>query len=125
MILFKYVQILLQQFSTDSGSTTFTFIFNIIASPKITHSYWFIKILFFFMLNNIPNFSKYSVFNCFIFFFKSKKISYIICFFLFCFFILKIFLTSLIMLSSIFYFLQVFKFSSLYIVKKISFFLKV
>ena len=80
---------------------TVTFIFNIIVTPKITYSYRFIII--FFMLKKVPNISNYSTFNSFIFFFQSKKISYIInCSIIyFLFFNLKRFLNSLIEVSSI------------------------
>ena len=44
-------------------------------TPKITYSYWFLKI--FFMLEKVPNISNYSVFDCFIFLSQSKRISYI------------------------------------------------
>ena len=48
-------------------STTVIFRFNIILTPRITHSDWFM-IIFLYMLKKT---------NCFIFFFQSKKISYI------------------------------------------------
>ena len=53
MISFKYGLILLRYFSRCFTSITFTFIFNIIVTPKITHSYWFIIIFLFFMLKKI------------------------------------------------------------------------
>ena len=56
-------------------SITFTLIFNKIISLKIIYFYWFI-IISFFMLKKIPNISNYSAFNCFIFIFWSKNISY-------------------------------------------------
>ena len=51
--------------------------FNIIVTPKIAHSNWFMIISFFFMLKKILNISKYSIFNCFSFSFFSKQICYI------------------------------------------------
>ena len=49
-------------------SITLTFIFNVIITPKITYSHWFIISFFFFMFKKIPIISNYSVFNCLIFF---------------------------------------------------------
>ena len=47
----------------------FTFVFNIIITPKSIYSYRFVMILFFFfILKNIPNISKYYMFNFFNFF---------------------------------------------------------
>ena len=69
MMSFKSGLILLRYSSTDSVTINVTFVFNIIATAKMTYSYWFIIILFFFMLKKILNISKYSIFNCFSFFF--------------------------------------------------------
>ena len=78
---FKTGLTLLRYSSTDSISflpllLSYSIKFNIIVTPKIAYSYLFI-ILFFFMLKKILNISKYSIFNCFSFFFFSKQISYI------------------------------------------------
>ena len=84
MMSFKYGVILLKYSSTDSVLfLSVFFVFNIVFTPKITYSYWFVIIFFIFMLKKILNIYKYSIFNCFIFFSS-----------------LKIFLISLIMFSS-------------------------
>ena len=61
-------------------------IFNIIITSKIIYSYWFI-ITFFFILKKIPNICNRFIFDWFIFFFQSNKISYIFncCVIYFCF----------------------------------------
>ena len=76
---FKYGLILLRYSSTD-GILFLSLFFGIQYNfpQKITYSYWFIIIFFFFMLKKMLNISEYPVFNCFSFFFKSKKISYVI-----------------------------------------------
>ena len=83
--------------------------------------YWFIRISFF-MFKVIPSVCNYFVFNCFVFFFWSKRVivSLIAALFVsfFSFFNLKRFLISLVMSSSKFYILQALHFSSLYVVKK-------
>ena len=105
-----------------SVSITVTLIFDIIVTPNIFFFYWFVII--FFKLRKVPNISYYAIFDCLIFFFQSKKISYIskciVIYFFFFFCNLERCLTSLIMLSSIFYLFQSLDFSSLYIVKKIN-----
>ena len=57
LMSFKYGLISLRYSSTDSVlflslllSIAVTFVFNIIVSPKINYSYWFIIILFFFFM---------------------------------------------------------------------------
>ena len=81
-------------------SITIALVFNIIPTPKITCSYWFI-IIFFFLPKKTPNILDYSDFDCLIFFFQSKNISYIFnCVAVFYFFSPEKFLTCLIMLSS-------------------------
>ena len=69
--------------------------------------------LFFFLLKKISNITIYSVFDCFIFFFHSKRIYYTFNSFIFFFFSLERFFASLIILSSPFYLFQaVFSFLS-------------
>ena len=79
MILFKYGYILSRYSSTDN---TFCyncyFVSSIIVIPKISYSCWFIITLLFSMLTEILNISEHSIFNCFSFFFYSKKILYIL-----------------------------------------------
>ena len=58
-----------------SVSITVTLIFDIIVTPNIFFFYWFVII--FFKLRKVPNISYYAIFDCLIFFFQSKKISYI------------------------------------------------
>ena len=53
-----------------------SFIFNISNAIKITYSYW-VVIIFFFLFKNVLNISIDFLFDCFIFFFWSKKISYV------------------------------------------------
>ena len=80
MMSFKNGLILLRYSSTDRvlflvsylmvSYFTNSFVFTIIVTSKITFSYWFIIIFFFFfMLKKNLNISKYSIFNCFSFFF--------------------------------------------------------
>ena len=73
---FKYDLILLEYYSTDSVLflSLLLFVFNIIVTPQITYSNRVIKLFCFFMLKKILNISKHSIFNCFSFFFFSKKI---------------------------------------------------
>ena len=60
LMSFKYSVILLKSSSIHSVySITFTAIFHIFVTPKITYSYWFITIFFFFMLKKISYISKY------------------------------------------------------------------
>ena len=60
---------------------TITFIFDLIDVPKITCSNWFIKMLFVFKKGF--NISNCSIFNCFIFLFQFKSISFTFNYFFF------------------------------------------
>ena len=62
MMSFNY-GLILSRHSTIS--ITVTFIFNIIITPKIRYSYWFM-IIFLFLLKKSPNISNYAIFNCFV-----------------------------------------------------------
>ena len=81
MMLFKYDLILSRYSLIDRVLFLLPFLlpsyFNIIVVPKVTCSCWFVTVLLFFMLKQVPNISNYSVFDCFILFFQSRKISYI------------------------------------------------
>ena len=66
MISFKYGLILSKYISIDSVL--------FLAESKITYSCWFI-ITFLLHAQKVSNISHYSVFDCFILFFQSKKIS--------------------------------------------------
>ena len=69
LLSMKYGLILLRYSSTDSISFDFitvSFVFNIIITPKVINSYWFIVIFFFFFtLRKILNIAKNYVFNSF------------------------------------------------------------
>ena len=69
LLFMKYGLILLRYSSTDSISSDFitvSFVFNIIITPKVINSYWFIVIFFFFFtLRKILNIAKNYVFNSF------------------------------------------------------------
>ena len=104
-----------------------TFVFNIIFTPKIIHSYWFIIFFcfslcskrFLISLNILFLIALFSFFSLERFLLSITVVSFI------SFFILKRFLISLIMLFSIFYLFQTLNFLSLYVVKKlINLFLK-
>ena len=92
---------------------TGTFLLNIMVVPKITCCNWFIIIIMFF--KKVLNISNYFVFNCFVFVFWSKNVSYIFNWFFIYIYSSskKDFCISLIMLSSVF--IMFFKLSNLHI----------
>ena len=70
MMSLKFSLISLRYSLTESVLfSSVNFLFNTIVTPIVTYSYWFIIIFIFFMLRNILNMSKYSMFICFNFFF--------------------------------------------------------
>ena len=74
MISFKYGLTLLRYSSIYSVLfVIITLIFNIIVTPKITCSYWFVIIFFYFILRKVPNISNYSDFDRLISFFSLKR----------------------------------------------------
>ena len=102
-ISFKYGLILLRYSSiTCFIFISITFIFNLTSAPKI--KYWFI-IIQLSCSKKVHNISNYSVFDCFIFCLKRFLILLIVLPSISFFFSLKSFFTSLLVLSSLFFYL--------------------